>query len=188
MMGRTGRCGVRAVPTQRKLPVYGRSIRATMVCMDAQPRPPPNASQDAANQIFESADAERQKIIDARVVLPPAISRARAVRVALLIAVPVLAAVLLVNFAWQPLVALFEPWPPPAAARAQAQTALDALVLDIEAFRKDYGELPRTLVEIGVPPRGRWSYTGLGKSQYRVQGTLYGQAVSFDSNRAGGRR
>jgi hypothetical protein len=156
--------------------------------MDVPTRPPPNASQDAANQIFDSADAERQQIIAARVVLPPAISRARAVRVALLIAVPVLAAVLLVNFAWQPLVAFFEPWPPPVAARAQAQTALDALVVDIEAFRKDYDHLPGTLIEIGVPPRGRWSYAGVSNAHYRVQGTLYGQSVSFDSSAAGARR
>jgi hypothetical protein len=156
--------------------------------MDVPPRPPPSASQDAANQIFDSADAEREQIIAARVVLAPAVSRARAVRVALLIAVPVLAAVLLVNFAWQPLVAFFEPWPAPAAARAEAQTALDALVVDIEAFRKDYDHLPGTLIEIGVPPRGRWSYVGVSSAHYRVQGTLYGQSVSFDSSTAGARR
>jgi len=156
--------------------------------MDVPPRPPPSASQDAANHLFDAADAEREQLIAARVVLPPAVSRARTVRVALLIAVPVLAAVLLVNFAWQPLVAFFEPWPPPAAARVEAQTALDALVVDIEAFRKDYDHLPGTLIEVGVPPRGRWSYAGVSSDQYRVQGTLYGQSVSFDSSAAGARR
>jgi hypothetical protein len=93
-----------------------------------------------------------------------------------------------VNFAWQPLVDFFEPWPPPVAARAEAQTALDALVVDIEAFRKDYDHLPGTLIEIGVPPRGRWSYAGVSPAHYRVQGTLYGQSVSFDSSTAGARR
>jgi hypothetical protein len=156
--------------------------------MDMPTKPPPSGSQDAANQIFGAADEERQKIIAARVVVPPAMSRQRGVRVALLVAVPVLAIVLLVNFAWQPLVAFFEPWPAPAAARVQAQTALDSLVLDVEAFRKDYGHLPGALIEIGVPPRGRWSYAGLDNAHYRVQGTLYGQDVSFDSSRSAVRR
>jgi hypothetical protein len=156
--------------------------------MDLPPRPPPTASQDAANQIFDSADAEREQIIAARVVLPPAIGRARTVRVALLIAVPVLVAVLLVNFAWQPLVSFFEPWPAPAIARDQAQTMLDGIVVDIEAFRKDYDHLPGTLIEVGVPPRGRWSYAGVSNTHYRVQGTLYGQSVSFDSSAPKARR
>jgi hypothetical protein len=156
--------------------------------MDLPTRPPPGGSQDAANQIFDAADSERQRIIAARVVVPPAISRQRTVRLGLLIAVPVLVAVLLVNFAWQPLVSFFEPWPAPAAARVQAQTALDALVLDVESFRKDYGHLPAALIEIGVPPRGRWSYAGLDNAHYRVQGTLYGQDVSFDSSRSAVRR
>jgi hypothetical protein len=156
--------------------------------MEPPARPPPNASQDAANHIFDSADAEQQQIVAARVVLAPAISRARSVRVGLLIAVPVLAAVLLVNFAWQPLAAFFEPWPPPAAARVAAQAALDTLVGDVEAFRKDYDHLPGTLIEVGVPSRGRWSYTGVGSAHYRVQGTLYGQSVSFDSSAPGARR
>lgn len=156
--------------------------------MAEQPRPPAITSQDAANQIFASADAERQKIIAERVVVPSAMSRKHAVRVSLLVAVPVLAIVLIVNFAWQPLVALFEPWPAPAVAHQQAQATLDVLVLDIEAFRKDYGEPPKTLIEIGVPPRGRWSYAGASDGHYRVEGTMYGQSVSFDSSAAGGRR
>jgi hypothetical protein len=156
--------------------------------MEMKTGPPPNGSQDAANQIFDAADSEREKIIAARVVVPPAISRQRTIRLALLMAVPILVAVLLVNFAWPPLVSFFEPWPEPAAARVQAQAALDALVLDVEAFRKDYGHLPGALIEIGVPPRGRWSYAGVGNAHYRVQGTLYGQDVSFDSSRAAVRR
>jgi hypothetical protein len=156
--------------------------------MDMPSRPPPNGSQNAANQIFDAADVEREKIIASRVVVPPAISRQRTVRLALVMAVPVLVAVILVNFAWQPLVSFFEPWPEPAAARAEAQTALDALVLDVEAFRKDYGHLPAKLVDIGVPPRGRWSYAGVDNAHYRVQGTLYGQDVSFDSSRAAVKR
>jgi len=156
--------------------------------MDVPPSRPADDSQSLANEIFDSADAERQKIVAERVVLPPAVSRRRGVRVALLIAIPVLAAVLVVNFAWQPLVSMFEPWPPPAAARVEAQAALDALVLDIEAFRKDYDHLPAALIEVGLPPRGRWSYAGVSKAHYRVEGTLYGQSVSFDSSRAGARR
>ena len=156
--------------------------------MEGQPKPPPSAAQEAANELFDAADAERQQIIADRVVVPAAISRRRAVRMALMMAVPVLVALLLVNFAWEPLMSFFEPWPAPAAARLQAQSTLDGLVLDIEAFRKDYGELPATLIEIGVPSRGKWSYAAVSSVDYRVEGTLYGQAVSFDSKQAGASR
>jgi hypothetical protein len=156
--------------------------------MDLPPRPPPNEAQNAANEIFADADAERRQIIAERVAVPPAVSRERAVRIALFIAVPVLAAVLLVTFAWRPLISFLEPWPAPAVARAQAQSALDELVREIEAFRKDYDELPGTLVEIGVPARGEWSYAAAGNGHYRVQGTLYGQTVNFDSSVPGGKR
>jgi hypothetical protein len=52
---------------------------------------------------------------------------------------------------------------------------------NIEAFRKDFNEVPKTLVQVGIPLRGRWSYTVVGTGRYRVQGALFGEAVSFTS-------
>ena len=42
---------------------------------------------------------------------------------------------------------------------------LGSLVDEIEMFRRDYNELPETLVEIGVPSRGRWTYAVLGEER-----------------------
>jgi hypothetical protein len=143
----------------------------------------PRESQRLADLLVDSATADQihQREHAERVAVPSAIARQRVVHVALAMAVPILIAVLLVNFAWQPLMSLFEDRPSPAIASQQAQEMLDALVIDIDAFQDDYNELPATLVDIGVPPRGEWSYAVLGHAQYKVRGTLYGQVVSFDS-------
>jgi hypothetical protein len=145
----------------------------------------PSESQQLANQLFDSASAEQQKIIAESAPVPPVVTRQRAVQVALVVAIPILFIVLMANFARQPVRSLFAPATPPEMVRQQAQAMLDALVVEIDAFRTDYDELPDTLVEIGMPPRGRWSYTALSSAQYRVQGTLDGQSVSFDSTRPG---
>ena len=144
----------------------------------------PSTSQQLANQLFDSANAEQRKMVTERVPVPPAVTRQRAVQVALAVAVPILIAVLLATFAWQPLMSFFEPAPSPAMAHEQAQAMLDELVVEIDSFRRDYEELPETLVEVGVPPRGQWSYAALSNGKYRVEGTLYGQSVSFDSTGA----
>ena len=99
------------------------------------------------------------------------------------VAVPILIAVLVVTFAGPALESLFETKLPASEAREEAQKTLDALVGEIESFRNDYNELPETLVEIGLPSRGQWTYAVFDKGQYRVQGNLYGQGVSFDSTR-----
>ncbi len=145
------------------------------------PATPAATSQQLANQLFDSATADQHKVIAARVPVPSAMTRARAVQLALTVAVPILIGVLVVNFAWQPLKAAFEPSPVPAVAAQEARQMLDALVGEIDTFRKDYDHLPETLVEIGVPPHGQWTYADLGNNRYRVQGTVYGQDVHFDS-------
>jgi hypothetical protein len=143
----------------------------------------PNSTQQSANEIFAAANVERrereqrQAIEAARAPKPP--SRDRLVLVSFIAAVPVFVAVLLINvFGFSPS-SFFETPPSPDAARHQAQQMLDALVADIEAFRTDTTELPQSLIEVGVPPRGEWTYVPAGRNAYRVQGKLYGQAVSF---------
>jgi hypothetical protein len=74
----------------------------------------------------------------------------------------VLAIVLLVTFARPFLSSWLETAPPPAVARQETQQVLDALVGDIEAFRTDFHGVPKTLVQVGIPLRGRWSHTVVG--------------------------
>jgi hypothetical protein len=144
----------------------------------------PSASQQLANELADSAVADHQRLRAERVPVPSTITRQRVVRVSLAVAIPILIAVLVATFAWQPLMSLLEPALSPAMASQQAQEILDALVIEIDAYRKDYDALPATLVDIGVPPRGQWSYVPSGNAQFKVQGTLYGQVVSFDSTSA----
>jgi hypothetical protein len=96
-------------------------------------------------------------------------------------------AILLVSVGRPLLEPFFEARPPAAVAREDAQNTLNALVDEIEKFREDYNELPETLVEIGVPSRGKWTYAVYGKEHYQLQGRLYGQSVTFDSTTAGAR-
>lgn len=142
---------------------------------------PSSASQRLADELADSAVVEHRTERARRVVVPSTVSRRRVVGASLAVAVSVLTVLLVATFAWEPLLSLFEPTPSPEMANRQAHEMLDALVDDIDAFRKDYDELPATLVDIGVPPRGEWSYTATSGTQYTVRGTLYGQAVSFDS-------
>jgi hypothetical protein len=139
--------------------------------------------QELANQLIDLADGEQQKRSAERVPVPSAVTRPRVVGASLAVAIPILIAVLVGTFGGQVLESLFETKPPSSVAREQAQKTLDELVGEIESFRKDYDELPETLVEIGLPSRGEWKYAVFGKGQYRVQGNLYGQGVSFDSTR-----
>jgi hypothetical protein len=139
----------------------------------------PSESQRQANQLIDLAGTEQWEKKE-RAPVRFGLTRQRGVLVSLTIATPILVAVLMMNFAGPFLASLFETKPPAAVAREEAQKTLAALVGEIEAFRKDYNELPETLVEIGVPSRGTWTYVPLGK-QYRVKGSLYGQSVSFDS-------
>jgi hypothetical protein len=140
-----------------------------------------SASQRLADALADSAVIEHQTERAQRVPVPSTVTRQRVVQVSLAAAVSVLIAVLLATFAWEPLLAVFAPAPSAEEATRQAHEMLDALVADIDAFRKDYDELPATLVDIGVPPRGQWRYTASSRTQYVVEGTIYGKVVRFDS-------
>ena len=146
-----------------------------------EPGKTPGASQQLADELANSAIIEQRTERAQRVVVSSAMTRRRAVRVSLAIALPILIAVVLAEFAWQPLMRLFETAPPPDIARQQAQEMMDAVVFGVESFRKDYKTLPVTLVDIGVPPRGRWRYTAAGNG-YTVEGSLYGQDLRFESS------
>ena len=143
----------------------------------------PSASQEYANRLVDLADAE-QRDRSARALAaqaPPYVTRQRTSRASLAVAALILMAILLASFGGPLLESVVETKPPASVGRAEAQKALDALVGEIEAFRKDYNELPETLVEIGVPSRGQWTYAVLGEGRYRVQGSLYGQGVTYES-------
>jgi hypothetical protein len=144
-------------------------------------KPPRSASQALADELADSADVETQTRINNRAAASSGRSRQRAVSLALVCAVPVLVALLVADFFGPQMMALFDPTPSPAMARQQAQAMLDVVVADIRSFQKDYHQLPSTLVEVGLPARGQWTYVTLGPSTYRVQGTVYGQSVTFDS-------
>lgn len=152
--------------------------------------PPREAgAQQSANEIFAAAveeKVERKRVSVENAKKQAPIKREWIVFVCLAISVPVLVAIVAINvFGFSP-ASLFETPPSPAVAREEAQRTLDMVVADIEAFRSDYNELPESLVEIGVPPKGSWTYTIAG-SAYRVQGSMYGQNVSFDSASGGAR-
>lgn len=160
--------------------------------MTSEPAPPAAESHDhraAAEALISQASAEvferRHRLAELEseraLAKPP---RQTVSLAALVVAVPVLIGLLLFTFTDFSLAALFEPRPPEPVARERAQKALDDLVVQIEAFRGDYDELPEGLFEIGVPERGEWSYTALGSDRYTVEGNLHGQRVTFDSANA----
>jgi prepilin-type N-terminal cleavage/methylation domain-containing protein len=152
---------------------------------EQQDRPGGGNAQRLANELFDLANEqqqerqERQKESARRAPAHQGHSRERATMVSLAVAMPILIAILTMSFGGEFLKSLFETQPSPAVARQEAQRMLDDLVVEIETFRKDYHELPESLLEIGIPSRGRWTFAAVGKSDYRMQGSLYGQAVSF---------
>ena len=153
---------------------------------EAQHRP---GAQQSANEIFalaaeEKVERQRVSVENARKQAP--IKRERIIFVALAIAVPILIVVFAINVMGFSPASLFETPPSPAIAREEAQRTIDMLVADIELFRRNYNELPESLVEVGVPPRGTWTYVVAGDT-YRVRGTIYGQEVTFDSGSTGPR-
>ena len=143
--------------------------------------------QQSANEIFARAAEERveqQRLSAENAKKHAPIKRQSVVLLLLLVSASVLSAVFAINVLGVSVGSLFETPPTPAAARDDVQRTLETLVADIDLFRKNYNELPESLVEIGVPPRGTWKYTVTG-ALYRVEGTYYGQKVSFDSASAG---
>jgi hypothetical protein len=148
---------------------------------------PRNTREEAQRLITEAmGEIEDRKRVRAQIEesASPALTRDRAAGIGLTVAVPVLIAIVGINFAGDTLRSWFEPRPSSSAVREEAQKSLDSIVRDIEAFREDYNELPESLVEAGMPSRGQWKYQVLDQRHYRIEGRLHGQVVSFDSTRA----
>lgn len=152
-----------------------------------EPPTKPTEVQESANEIFALAgeeNQERERVSVKREQARSVFTRERVVLASLVAGIPILVVLVLINIVGLSFGQWLETRPSPAAAQQEAQDTLNTLVIDIEAFRKDYNELPESLVEIGVPARGQWSYSVSGPNNYRVQGTLYGQRVSFDGSAA----
>jgi hypothetical protein len=143
-------------------------------------------SQDIVNRLADLAVAERR---EKRAHTPQRQrpSRDQVTRLALAIAAPVLLVVVALSFGGPLLASLFETPLPPADARVEAQKTLSALVDDIEKFRENYDQLPESLGEIGVPS-GSWTYTLVHTDEYRIQGVVDGQEVTFESSTRTGAR
>jgi len=148
--------------------------------MGQTPLSPANAQQ-SANEIFALAaeeKIERQRVSVETAKKQAPIKREKVVLASLAIALPILIVIFTINVLGVSPASLFEKAPSPAAARAEAQQTLDGLVIDIELYRRDYKKLPTALIEVGRPAKGHWIYSTSGNA-YSVQGTLYGQNVSY---------
>ena len=110
----------------------------------------------------------------------PPLSRARFSLMGLYLALPVLAALVAVAFFGDSLMEMVTPAPSPEIAHAQAQADLDFAVREIESFRADFSTLPETLVQIGAPTRGDWTYTRGTDGRYQLVRRLHGQVVTFN--------
>ena len=149
-----------------------------------EPGPSPRQSdfEDILNQATnEAAHHARVRAESEQIQAAPRVTRKRAVAGALVVAVPVLALLLAVNVFDVSLVDLMTPTPSPDVARRQTQEALDAMVQEIEGFRKDYAELPERLAEVAAPSQGQWTYARRPGGQYQVVLEMYGQVATFDS-------
>jgi hypothetical protein len=141
-------------------------------------------ARDPFKDIFEQATDQAAQLARERAAAPMAaapISRQRASLGGLVVAVPLFALLLVVNVWDIALIDLITPRPPSEVAREQAQVLLDGVVQGIESFRHDRATLPQALVEVGVPERGSWTYSLKPGGRYQVVGTIYGQAVTFNS-------
>ena len=144
---------------------------------------PPSRRSEAEDLVNQASQdiRERDRQRAERKAVDPTRSRQRAPLIGFVLAIPVLVIVLIPNFtdwSWR---SLFETPPPPAVAREEAQTTLNALVAGVEGFRADYHELPESLAEVGLPERGRWIYSVRGDAHYSLTGNLYGETVNFES-------
>ena len=140
----------------------------------------PRGAQQSANEIFAAATREQRerRVTSAAERLAPPASRNHIAWAGIALVTPVFGTLLLINvFGISPL-RLFESGPTPEVAQQHAQQLLETLVADIEAFRKDTGELPESLIEVGVPERGSWRYEVGGDGSYRLHGMLHGQMVT----------
>jgi hypothetical protein len=145
-------------------------------------RPSPARSRLLVEQAIDDAMEDLAQRTEARLqreTVPVLSPRERWTRIALVVAVPVLAALVIWNVTSTRLMA--QRLILPTMSREDVEAALKAVVEEIEAFKADYGELPASLAEIGLPPAGEWRYTRVADGRYRVDVTLGGHAVSADS-------
>jgi hypothetical protein len=133
------------------------------------------AIDDAMEDLAQRNEVRLQR--DAVAVLS---TRERWARIGLVIASPVLAGLVIWNVTSTRVMA--ERLILPAMTREEVEAEVRAVVDDIEAFKADYGELPASLAEVGLPTEGVWRYTRVADGRYRVDATLGGQAVSVDGN------
>jgi hypothetical protein len=145
-----------------------------------EPHNTEESSQERADALVGLVDSER-RTRKVHVVVPARLIRQRRAKWSLAIAASILIALQVVGFGVPFVESYFEARPPEAVARQEAQTMLNSLVDEIERFRQDYDELPESLVEIGVPPHGKWTYAVRGTKDYSLRGRVYGQPVTFDS-------
>jgi hypothetical protein len=103
--------------------------------------------------------------------------RERLARIGLAIALPIFMALLMRDMSSvRPFVARLIG---PAVTRPDVQAALEDVVVDIEAFRADYGELPVSLAEIGLPANGDWYYARSSNGTYDLTVAMGGHTITF---------
>ena len=101
--------------------------------------------------------------------------------VAFAVSLPVLAVLVVTNMTNRSLGELLLPAPTPQTAEQLTHEAMDAVVKRVESFRSDYSELPRNLVEVGVPPHSEWTYTPRAGGQYQITVKMLGRSLTFDA-------
>lgn len=103
--------------------------------------------------------------------------RDRHARIGLAIAVPMLVALIVWNFTSVPIVAAGMVGP--AISRQEAEMALRDVVTQVDAFVDDYGEVPTSLAEVGLPSSGEWQYARLSRTRYHLEMTLGRHSLAF---------
>ena len=66
-------------------------------------------------------------------------------------------------------------------ARYPFEVDVEELEADLDAFVEDFGVLPDSLAEIGVPIDGKWTYTVIDAARFELAIRRHGQIVAFDS-------
>jgi hypothetical protein len=144
---------------------------------------PPNRTRLLAEQAIGEAMVDLTQREEARARLIPdraKATRARVVRVCVLITVSVAASLVLAN-QWRPslFAALLAAQSSPAS-RQQAEDALRVVVNDVQTFRADYAELPESLAEVGLPVEGQWTYSKKPGERFQLVVILGGHVATFN--------
>ena len=142
---------------------------------------PPDDRAVLADEVMEGVarQADRRRARDAEPGPPE--RRRRAMLIALGFLAPVLVGIVVLSLGDMRGVPPLDSSLGGEALRRDLLVTVNVVVLEIEAFREDYGELPESLAEVAAPNEGRWRYEPVGNDRYRVGLTRDGQAVAFDS-------